>query len=133
MKFWNDISNNEQVERWENMIRVLQSLSPHERRKHWDMSQWGQKTDCGTVACAAGHCGLDPWFRRRGFQLNFRPFRYFDANNPKYHDDIGDPKEFFGSDGADYIFYTDGTVTEVIKRVKNYIKQLKIEHAAKVE
>src|SRR5205823_4978616 len=41
---------------------------------------WGRKTDeedgnppsCGTVACAVGHAGLDPWFRRRGLKMDLK-------------------------------------------------------------
>jgi hypothetical protein len=58
------------IERLEQAIRVMRSLTPHQRKKHLDMRHWGYETECGTVACAAGHCGMDPWFRRRGFKLS---------------------------------------------------------------
>jgi hypothetical protein len=70
MKDWFSITPREKIERWENVLRVLKGLTPHQRAHHWDMESWGYNTHCGTVACAAGHCGLDPWFRRRGFKLN---------------------------------------------------------------
>ena len=61
------------IERWENGLRVLKAMDPHEREKHFNMALWGKKTDCGTLACAAGHMSLDPWFRRRGFASVWRP------------------------------------------------------------
>lgn len=60
------------IERWENVLRVLTSMTRHERNRHFEMIDWGRKTSCGTIACAAGHCSLDPWFRRRGFSGEFR-------------------------------------------------------------
>lgn len=131
MKYWTDCTKAQQIERWENVERVLKSLSPHERRKHWDMRNWGVKTECGTVACAAGHCGMDPWFRRRGFQL--LPYR----NTPEEEqiDEAGlggfanevDPMDFFGYVGCDQIFFrgTPRPVATVIREVRAYIKELK--------
>lgn len=69
MKPWTACTLPQKIERWENAERVLTSMTPHERRKHWNMSVWGIATECGTVHCAAGKCGLDPWFRRRGLKL----------------------------------------------------------------
>ena len=100
------------LDRWNNAVRVLTALTPHERRKHFDMSNWGQKTACGTVACAAGFCGLDPWFRRRGLKLNV---------------EIGslncDPDTFFIY-GGKTIFYTSGTHGQVLKRIKRLIRRI---------
>src|SRR6202020_70353 len=62
------------IERWENCLRVLQNLTPHQRKRHWNMARFGYKNECGTVACAAGHCGLDTWFRRRGLKLDFKRY-----------------------------------------------------------
>lgn len=61
--------NAKYIERFENLIRVMRGLSRHQRTKHFDMSSWGEDTDCGTTHCAAGFCGVDPWFRRRGFRI----------------------------------------------------------------
>jgi hypothetical protein len=81
MKTWDECSKKEQIERWENAVRILKSLTPHQRKEHFDMSHWGAKTPCGTVACAAGHCGLDPWFRKRGFKMDFVPATYTVCHN----------------------------------------------------
>lgn len=59
---------NDLIEKWENVRRVLDSLDAHAREKHFSMGYWGIQTDCGTVACAAGHCAMDPWFQERGFK-----------------------------------------------------------------
>lgn len=108
------------IERWENCLRVLKALTPHERRKHWDMSWWGEKTDCGTVACAAGHCGLDPWFRRRGFQLNFKK-----GYGGLVIDMPINPDDFFGLKYAYRVFYGSGSVSQVIRKVERVLKELR--------
>jgi hypothetical protein len=64
----------ELIERWENVRRVLTSLSPHDAAEHFDMADWGRKTECGTVGCAAGLCSLDPWFQERKFKAEMSPF-----------------------------------------------------------
>lgn len=138
MKHWNNCSKKEKLERWENALRVLRDMPRHERRKHWDMSLFGEKTDCGTVACAAGHCGLDPWFRRRGFQLNFEKVVYDDGSadyrianrtdkkgpvdDIRFEEDVDD---FFGS-GAEYIFFNGlpRPVGKVILEIRHHIKAL---------
>jgi hypothetical protein len=105
------------LDRWLNVERVLDSMPQHERQKHWSMGTWGEKTDCGTVACAAGHCGLDPWFRRRGFKLNF---------GARGDAEISDVKEFFGLEGSTRIFFnaTSRPVSTVLKEVRGYVAEL---------
>jgi hypothetical protein len=120
MKHFDDCTKAQKLKRWENVLRVLRALTPHQRRKHWDMSTWGVKTECGTVACAAGHCGLDPWFRKQGFRLIFpKGYEYGDFNRGVY--------ATFGLDGADRIFYDDTprSVGDVIREVRDYIKELR--------
>lgn len=131
MKHWDDCTPAQQIERWENVERVLKGLSPHERRKHWDMASWGYKTECGTVACAAGHCGTDPWFRRRGFKL--RPtsvdVRYDDIAGGGFgeFDNFVEPQDFFGWTGTEDIFLNQKrrSVAQVIREVRAYIKKLR--------
>jgi len=105
-KNFNDLTPDKQLERWQNVLRVLKGLSRHEREKHFKMSEWGQKTSCGTVACAAGHCGLDPWFRRRGFRLNFAQNAADGSWYAKAFDPGGafDPEGFFGRRGYKGVF-----------------------------
>ena len=43
-------------------------------KKNWDMSIWGGKTECGTVACLAGHAAMAPWFKRQGIESYWRDF-----------------------------------------------------------
>lgn len=66
MRLWNDCTADEKIERWLNVDRVLNELTPHEREEYWDMSVFGARTACGTIACAAGHCERDDWFRAQG-------------------------------------------------------------------
>jgi hypothetical protein len=108
------------IARWENALRVLETMTPHERRKHFNMARWGQKTECGTVACLAGHCSLDPWFRRRGFRGSF-----IDDGGMYFGADSADPDVFFGTGSA--IFYQSGSYGVVANRVRRHIKQLRVE------
>lgn len=119
------------IERWENCLRVLQGLTPHQRREHWNMGVFGDKTECGTIACAAGHCGLDPWFRRRGFKMDF----YEDKDGWPVNtlqcvgdDSDVDTEEFFGTSGARNIFFDSSyrSVRTVIKEVKAHIQWLRV-------
>lgn len=54
-------------------LRRLAALlrKPLPKGMTFDMKNWGVKTECGTAACAAGLAGSDPWFRARGFKLEF--------------------------------------------------------------
>jgi len=71
VEYWDELTVDEKIERWSEAVRVIENLPQHEKEKHFDMSHWADKTDCGTVGCAAGHCGLDPKIRKMGFELNF--------------------------------------------------------------
>ncbi len=117
---FNELSKEEQILRWKNVLRVLNNLSPHEREKHWWMGNWGRKTDCGTVACAAGHCGLDPWFRERGFKMDFDD----EGHQEQLDEDVC--VKFFGYRGTWDIFMdTDTrTVEAVIAEVQQHIEFL---------
>lgn len=121
IKDWYKCTIQEQVARWENAARVLENLSEHERRAHWDMGTWGQETTCGTVACAAGFCGMDPWFKSRGLELKLLK----DGDAPmNYHNHV---IQFFGHDGVDCIFGNGDhrPVSKVIREIKGYISFLK--------
>lgn len=111
------VESNELVERWNNVERVLSAMPEHERQHHWDMGTWGEVNDCGTIACAAGHCGLDPWFRDRGFTLNFRDG---DAH-------ISSVEGFFGLVGSQRIFLDTKKrpVETVIQEVHEYVNELR--------
>jgi len=113
------ISTTELIERWVNVERVLEAMPQHERQHHWSMGTWGQKTECGTVACAAGHCGMDPWFRDRGFKLDFIGKRT-EAR-------ISDVDAFFGYEGAHRIFFNSArrSVDTVLEEVRAYIAGLR--------
>lgn len=137
------------IERWEQVARVLEELPPHAKRRHFDMGTFGMETDCGTIACAAGHCSLDPWFRRRGFSAqlvgdkgdrDLEPTkgrtwshmveRFFGVPDeaPSMYDDDEWPRYELLTDGVN-IFY-DGRsrpVTVVVKEIRAYIQRLRKE------
>ena len=52
-------------------IRVLRTVPDH----LFDMHVYATDTDCGTTACIAGHCALDPWFQAQGLILICDPKR----------------------------------------------------------
>jgi len=125
IKLFDCLPLTEKIERWENAIRVLKRLTPHERRKHWQMGWWGEKNECGTVACAAGHCALDPWFRRRGLRMDFHYLRRIKVWELEFNS--GCVGEFFGEEGTRSIFYdgSNRSVACVIREIKHYIRFLK--------
>lgn len=138
MKYWDTISFKEKIERWQNAIRVLDAMPQHEREHHWDMSTFGMPTACGTVACAAGHCAMDRWFRLRGLTVRMRKRAIYDPNDDNtYHHAIAYVgKEFpakvinfFGMDGANAIFFSprQRSVEHVIDEIHNHISVLKIQ------
>lgn len=110
-----DASASVRLERWTQLLRVLQDLPEHERVKHFDMSEWAQQTDCGTIACAAGHAGMDRWFQGQGFILDF------ELNM------MSSVEGFFGREGADRIFYdeTRRPIEQVEQEIRDYIDILK--------
>lgn len=138
MKPFEQISYARQIERWKQCERVLVEMPEHERLEHFKMSTFGEPTPCGTVACAAGHCGLDPWFRNRGFRLKLivcngkcgnTECTYVDAHIP----DVG---MYFGDGGRKIFLNTNlRPVETVIEEVRQHIiglqyRQLTVGRAA---
>ena len=80
---WNDASTEERILRVEKLVETLESMPLHDQRKHFDMSSWMESNHCGTVGCAAGHCALNPWFKRRGFGFDIKSgdFTHFEPND----------------------------------------------------
>lgn len=105
------------IERWSQCHRVLDAMTAQERQSNWDMSTWGRITECGTVHCAAGRCGLDPWFRDRGFKMDFD--KHGEA-------EITDVCQFFGNEGSREIFMNSNqrSVDRVIEEVNAYLSFL---------
>jgi hypothetical protein len=73
------------------------------------MTMFGQKTDCGTIACAAGHASLDPWFRKRGFTGEFDILGQL---QPTRHREWADMIEDFFIGNTDEEFLTWSTSEE---------------------
>lgn len=124
MKLWNDCTPVQQIERIDQAARVVENLPEHERRKHWDMGKWGLKTECGTVACAAGHCGLDTWFRRRGLQLNLSERNYPTGRSGMFYAE--DVVSFFGDEVYGLVFTGPiNTAGQAVRALKKYAKELR--------
>ena len=118
-KTWRQIPLRSKIARWAALDRALARLTPHERERHFDMKTWGEKTECGTVACAAGHGSFDPTLNRMGFKGRFDR-----AGDIKFS---MEPEDFFGERGDQEIFCGDiqGTVASVRQQIKQFIKELK--------
>lgn len=134
MKEWNELTIDEKIRRWEHVDLTLKNLSPHEKRKHFNLGEWGKKTECGTVACVAGHCGLDPYFRRQGFKLEFKFVSFHFGSKEGYwemdNDIANDAHAFFGNEGYHLVFLGEDvkgkqTVSDARKAVQRYVKELK--------
>jgi len=130
MKVWDDCTRREKIARWENVARVLQALTRHQRRYHFDMCFFVQREECGTIACAAGHCGFDPWFKRRGYEVRFSKngiclIRSVSGDSFCNGFTI-EVESFFGSHGTNHIFYNteQRPVSQVIREVRSYVKTL---------
>lgn len=134
---WDEIPHAERVLRWERVETVLTGMSEHEIDNHFDMSAWGRKTDCGTVGCAAGQCGLDPWFKRRGFGITFKPASW---GGWQLEWEGLQPQAFFGAVGYSVVFLAQVALTPtcqdrrprvqhkmVLKILRRYISELKQE------
>jgi hypothetical protein len=114
------VTQGQYIERWEQALRVLESMDEHEREKHFDMSMWGARTSCGTVACVAGHCSFDPWFREHGFSGKF------DEDHDVLRFPQAQPLEFFGKGGAQAVLFAyQASYDEVVGYVREHIEKLK--------
>ena len=120
VKLWDDLTPAQKVKRWEGVERVMKKLTPHQRKNHFCMSYWGIETSCGTIACVAGHCGLDASFRRQGFRLTFNG-AFENCDGPQ-------PLPFFGTAGHDGIFMkSDANYEQVRFLISEYLKELRAE------
>lgn len=125
--------NERYILRLENLIRVMRGLSRHERTKHFNMESWGEETECGTTMCAAGFCGSDPWFRKRGFKFVRYPNSRYGTVSYKGGDSWSAIQDFFGThpddgdveDNGHRIFSKPTTVGQVIRAAEKRIAQLR--------
>lgn len=109
------------IERWEQALRVLENMTEHERLHHFDMSFWAKRTACGTVACLAGHCSFDPWFRERGFIGEIG-----DTLDSDIEFKGQQPAVFFGRRGYEAVFMAGGAdYDDVVETVREQIEYLK--------
>lgn len=120
---WDLIPLADKVERAERIVTVLSNLSGHQVDKHFDMGQWAEKTDCGTVGCAAGQCAMDPWFQRRGFGVIFEKRSNRDGSDPFYMWEWTglDPQLFFGSDLYHGVFTCNDLIVKFAKSSQDLV------------
>lgn len=129
-KSWYDLNQKQRIKRWENVLRVLKGLTKKQRENNFNMGSWLQyDPKCGTVGCAAGHCGLDPYFRSLGFEMNITVVNE-DPDNLEWTENFSpaayDPKAFFGSYGHNAIFLnTSAEYEEIIYLIEKYLVDLR--------
>lgn len=100
---WHLTTHGERVDRWENVERVLLSMDEHTRTKHFDMSDWLHRNECGTIGCLAGQCALDPYFNSIGLFAEWP-----NDDWPMPLNNIGHlSRKILGSDGFDRVFCFD--------------------------
>jgi hypothetical protein len=114
-----------QIERYTEAIRTLKALPAHVKKEHWNMGDWGSDTECGTVACAAGHCGVDQWFIRRGLKLHVKVGKRLEINDNFSRD----ANDFFGNAGMDRVFTGRGDrpVAVVVEELKRHVEIMRLE------
>lgn len=130
-------TNAQLIERYTQLIRVMRKLTRHERTRHLNMHKWGIKTECGTQMCAAGFCGTDTWFKRRGFSivpdgLNAGELTVsYKRRGSRRLDSWHALREFFGDrddlqNNMDHpVFGKPDTYGEVIRAAQTEIRELK--------
>ena len=106
----------------ERLLQVVRVLDELPKGKKLDLGTW---YECGTVACACGWSGQDPWFRRRGFRSEKTR-----GKGRVYFKNQGDGEavqEFFGLSlhHTAYLFfpyrYERGSKRDVINRIKRFV------------
>lgn len=106
----------ELIERHEQLLKLDDVLSEHEKTEHFDMGNWVVETECGTICCLAGHAGLQPWFRARGFKT-----KVFMGSLSQGVDD------FFGNHAFEEIFDSRSSSVwpEAMQRVRDRLERIK--------
>lgn len=114
------------IERTKKLLELDTILTDHEKTEHFDMRVWAQETECGTVACLAGHAAIQPWFKKRGFYLKY----VGSARAPATGDASGAwaCNQFFGSgaygDMFNYVSFNESW-DDVMVRVRTRLALLK--------
>lgn len=123
------------ITRYRQLIRVMKGLTPHQKEKHFEMSRWGRKTDCGTSFCAAGFAGKDPWFKKWGFKTRWVRYEraygiFYKVPNSSERDSWSAVHKFFdaginrGTAYAHPVFSKPTTPEEVIAGAEQVIAEL---------
>lgn len=106
----------ELIERHEQLLKLDDVLTEHEKTKHFAMSHYQHETPCGTSCCLVGFAATQKWFMERGITI-YR-LRRFD-------EDLTD--DFFG-DGAWNEMFTSGLSAiwpEAMQRVRDRLERIK--------
>jgi hypothetical protein len=126
------------IERWTQLARVLRELPEHDKNEHFDMISWGHETACGTVACAAGHAALDPWFQERGFSGALQTSSFVSKarlvfNNAGFWGNEHQCTKFFGRAGTQQIFLKTRrrSVLAVIREICKHVRSLSSQEQAR--
>lgn len=131
VKNFEDLTKAERLKRWQALYDALGRLTPHERKQHWNMETWGEKTPCGTVACAAGHAGFDPKIQAMGFRSFYDTIDEVPEGDRDQKIEFScEPDYFFGDTMANEVFTGyfkggSGTWTQVRRRIKTMIGWLR--------
>lgn len=123
------VTIDQMIERHEQLLKLDEVLTDHEKTEHLNMQEWERETSCGTTHCLAGFAAIQPWFRGKGFKLQGNSpiaFSVLDGTQ------IGGCacEIFFGPRAMNHMFDTSlpndwsGLIDRVRQRLE-WIKQLK--------
>jgi len=86
---------------------VRNNLREQKIKTKFDLTEWVNKNECGTTACAIGHAALDPLFQKRGLRLMWEdpsPIKSKTIKSPDDIDRLYDTKKY-GDPAFSYIYF----------------------------
>lgn len=121
------MSNANYIERLEQAVRVMRGLSEHDRKHHFNIGVFARQTECGTVACVAGHCALDPWFQERGFKIETIGTERWDLGSVtlSLEEFFGTTTPFFSSAYPLHVIQRGVTVDDAISALETEIERMR--------
>ncbi len=125
----------EKHERFSQLLRILYEV--RDGSKHFDIKEWAINYDntCQTTACAIGWAAMDPWFNARGLRLGVHRMPVIiDLTPPNYGEYRETYRRWFAvmkffnisNETAYNLFAREGTIDEVIQRIKVYLESISI-------
>lgn len=123
----------ELIERHEQLLKLDDVLTKHEKSKHFNMEVVGNTTACGTNHCLCGFAGMQPWFRERGLVTIVSPcadgigLSKSHELATQYDDDDVNWNVFFGEDAYNEIFHHDfpNDWPAAMQRVRDRLERIK--------